>query len=62
MPLENLKCLESHEIELLYCGSNNEKWEIKDLTDNIIASHGYTNKRLNINIHKYMDYRVDKMK
>ena len=45
MPLENLKCLESHEIELLYCGSNDEKWEFKDLMENVVASHGYTNKR-----------------
>lgn len=45
-----MKLFENEEIESLYCGSmKNEYWDKKELSDNIVATYGYSNK-------KYIEY------
>ena len=41
-----MRLFENEEIESLYCGSmKNEYWDKKELTDNIVATYGYSNKK-----------------
>ncbi|XP_065841096.1 E3 ubiquitin-protein ligase TRIP12-like isoform X2 [Oscarella lobularis] len=41
-PLSALSAFYPHELELLLCGSDEEKWDIRVLVDNCRPDHGYT--------------------
>lgn len=41
-PIQSLEMFYPHEMELLLCGSSNEKWDIKDLLECCRPDHGYT--------------------
>jgi len=40
-PIQSLEMFYPHEMELLLCGSNNEKWDIKDLIEFCRPDHGF---------------------